>query len=65
MKNLRTTIGGALAAIGTIAIQVPSPEWVALSGTAMMAVGSIVLGTSARDHKTVTQTQPTSTPQEK
>lgn len=51
MKSWRTTIGGALLAIGSIMVQVSAPEWVSTLGGACVSVGGLIMGVHARDNK--------------
>lgn len=51
MKSWRTTIGGCLIAVGTIAVQVGTPDWIPAVGTALVSVGAVIGGLSARDNK--------------
>ena len=51
MKSWKTSLGGLLVAVGTVASQVLTPAWVPVVGSAMVALGSVVMGVSARDNK--------------
>ena len=39
-----------MTAIGAVAVQVQEPAWVATIGAGMIAVGSLLMGVSARDN---------------
>ena len=50
MKSWKTSIGGVLTAIGAVAVQVQEPAWIATIGAGLIAVGSLLMGVSARDN---------------
>jgi len=49
MKNKKTTLGGILAAVGT-ALTASSNAVLHTAGVVMAAVGSLLLGSMAKDH---------------
>lgn len=51
MKSWRTTLAGAIAALGTYLSTVDDPAWLQIVGQVMLAVGMLILGGSARDNK--------------
>lgn len=51
MKSWRTTLGGVVAAIGSVlTVAVGVPHWVNVAGSALSAIGVALLGVTARDN---------------
>ncbi len=48
MKNWRTTVGGVLAAVGTVVVLCPIPH-AQLIGAALAGLGQVFLGLTAQD----------------
>jgi hypothetical protein len=52
MKSWRTTLGGVVAAIGSVlTVAVGVPHWVHLAGATLNAIGIALLGATARDNE--------------
>lgn len=47
----KTTIGGAIGALGTFLTTVQDPPWVAIVGQVLVGLGMFIIGASARDNK--------------
>lgn len=50
MTSWKTTLCGALAALGTFLTTVKEPTWLATVGTVLVGLGSAGLGLFARDN---------------
>lgn len=50
MKSWRTTLGGALGALGTYLITVDDPAWLQIVGQVFLGLGLLIVGSSARDN---------------
>ena len=48
----RTSIGGAMAAIGMILSQATEPAWAKTLGQIVTALGTVLIGFTAQDHST-------------
>jgi len=48
-KSWKTTLGGVMIALGTPLSQVEGPDWVSIVGIALVSIGGLVMGASARD----------------
>jgi len=51
MKNYKTSIGGVMVAVGAMLAQISQPDWVAVVGTSLLAIGGLIAGTQAVDQK--------------
>lgn len=50
MKSWKTTLGGALGALGTYLVTVDDPAWLQIIGQVFIGLGMLVMGLSARDN---------------
>ena len=50
MKSWKTTLAGALAALGTYLLTIPDPAWVATVGKILVGLGTAAIGLFARDN---------------
>ena len=50
MKSWKTTLCGALAALGAYLITVPDPAWLATVGKVLVGLGTAAIGFFARDN---------------
>lgn len=50
-KSWKTTLGGVLIALGTAMTQAQGVEWLPSVGAALVAIGALIGGVSARDNK--------------
>lgn len=50
MKSWKTTLGGALGALGTYLISVDDPAWLQIVGQVFVGLGILIIGASARDN---------------
>lgn len=50
MKSWKTTLGGALGALGTYLATVHDPAWVAIVGQVLIGLGMFIVGATARDN---------------
>ena len=60
MKSLfgaswKTSLGGLISALGGILSQVEEPSWVKTIGQILLALGTTVIGLSARDNSVTSQ----------
>jgi len=51
MKSWKTTLAGAVTALGMYLQNVPEPEWLGTVGKVFVAVGTFLVGFWARDNK--------------
>ncbi len=50
MKSWKTTLGGALGALGTYLITVDDPAWLQIVGQVFVGLGILIIGANARDN---------------
>jgi hypothetical protein len=50
MKSWKTTLCGALAALGTYLVTLPDPAWLATVGKLLIGLGTAGVGLFARDN---------------
>jgi len=50
MKSWKTTLGGAVIAIGSFLQTIEDPAWISVVGTTLIGVGGLLVGTAARDN---------------
>lgn len=50
MKSWKTTLGGAIAALGAYLITVDEPAWVQIIGQIFIGLGPFIIGATARDN---------------
>ena len=50
MKSWKTTLGGALGALGTYLATVDDPAWLQIIGQVCIGLGMLIMGMSARDN---------------
>lgn len=51
MKSWRTTLSGAIAALGSYLITLDDPAWLQVGGQVLLALGMLLMGGTARDNK--------------
>lgn len=56
MKSWKTTVAGALAAIGTYLITIPEPSWIPTIGKILVGLGTAAIGFFARDNDKSSET---------
>lgn len=50
MKSWKTTLGGAISALGTYLATVDDPAWLSLVGQIFVGLGVLIIGMNARDN---------------
>ena len=50
-RSWKTSLGGIIAAIGTVLIALPDPDWLSKLGAGLVGLGGAIAGLSARDNK--------------
>lgn len=50
MKSWKTTLCGALAALGTYLLSIPDPAWISTVGKILVGLGTAGIGLFARDN---------------
>lgn len=55
MKSWRTTLAGAIGALGAYLVTVNDPAWLQIVGQVCIGLGMLLLGTSARDNKVTSE----------
>lgn len=55
MKSWKTTLSGAIAALGSYLITVDDPAWLQVVGQVFLALGMLLMGGTARDNKVTSE----------
>ena len=50
MKSWKTTLGGAIIALGSFLQTLEDPAWISVVGATLIGVGGLLVGGTARDN---------------